>query len=188
MLAAANTVLPMVFRHIGSPSGRLSIELLFKAAILLPAIAFSMGWNLSWRPFTQYPTKFTAWDVAILACVVVLGFLWFHSTPSAALTHVSRARIIFGLPLALIEELLFRGFILSQLRRWLPAWAAILLQSVLFVIFHVPRFAVFHSGLPLRYLSFIFVAGLAWGAVALRTKSVWPSTVGHWLNNLFLSP
>jgi membrane protease YdiL (CAAX protease family) len=67
------------------------------------------------------------------------------------------------------EELLFRGYVQGRLlRRW-PAWAAIAVTSVLFMLMHVTPHAM-AAVLPL---------GIWLGVVAWRTGSIWPGAVCH---------
>jgi sodium transport system permease protein len=74
---------------------------------------------------------------------------------------------------AVVEEGMFRGWVLRGLRSEMSAAAAILLSAVLFGVFHLepPRIAL--TGLQ----------GLALGWLALRTGSLWPGVIAHVLHN-----
>ncbi|TWT55137.1 Inner membrane transport permease YbhR [Rubripirellula amarantea] len=80
---------------------------------------------------------------------------------------------------AIIEELCFRGFLFSALRRVLSPWRTILLTSFLFALFHVI------TGNALLIERFIpsFLLGLILGAIAYRTGSVIPGMVMHFVHN-----
>ena len=77
---------------------------------------------------------------------------------------------------ALCEELAFRGFILSGLRRRFRPWTAVFLSSFLYALFqmNVFQFATY------------FLLGLVLAVVALRTRSVLPGMVFHLVYNLCL--
>ncbi len=77
------------------------------------------------------------------------------------------------------EELAFRGFILTGLRRRLHPWTAILLSSLLFAASHLNVFQL----LPL------FILGVLLGLVATRGRSVLPGMLLHLLyNGLVVAP
>lgn len=69
-------------------------------------------------------------------------------------------------------ELLFRGVLLLGLRQRLGAGPANALQTALSVTAHFARPAVETlSAIP---------AGLAFGAITLRSRSIWPAVIIHW--------
>jgi membrane protease YdiL (CAAX protease family) len=74
----------------------------------------------------------------------------------------------------LLEEVAFRGIILEAIREPFGTWPAVVVVSVLFSILH------------LAILSFLPFAGLAivFGALRIRTGSLWPPVVGHALFNI----
>jgi sodium transport system permease protein len=113
-----------------------------------------------------------------------------ETTPLAELLQaVERGDVAAGawwqLPLVLMllapvcEELAFRGFILTGLRRRLHPWTAILLSSLLFAASHLNVFQL----LPL------FILGIVLGLVATRGRSVLPGMLLHLLyNGLVVAP
>ena len=72
-----------------------------------------------------------------------------------------------------IEEMLFRGLILRSFLQNYSSISAIALSSLLFALFH---FTV--SQLPVA-----FILGCFLGWLYLRTKSLWPSILAHFLYN-----
>jgi membrane protease YdiL (CAAX protease family) len=79
----------------------------------------------------------------------------------------------------LVEELLFRGVLLSALlRRLRTAWA-VLASAVLFALVHLPELHWLWYALP--NLALLGVA-LAW--LRLRSGSLWPAVIAHACNNL----
>jgi sodium transport system permease protein len=74
---------------------------------------------------------------------------------------------------AICEELAFRGFILSGLRRMGHKWAAIVLTSVFFGLAH---------GLLQQSLAACAV-GVIIGYIAVKTGSLWPAVIYHLCHN-----
>lgn len=74
---------------------------------------------------------------------------------------------------ALVEELFFRGALLSGLEKW-GQGAAILVSSLCFALVH---------GSAANFLGPL-VAGLLFGYLTVITGSLWPAVVGHLCNNL----
>jgi len=73
----------------------------------------------------------------------------------------------------LFEELLFRGFLLPSLTRYLPAWGAILVSSLLFAVAHLSLSEI----LPLTTL------GIVLGVVYTRSRNLLASMLIHSLWN-----
>jgi membrane protease YdiL (CAAX protease family) len=77
---------------------------------------------------------------------------------------------------AICEEVMFRGVLLGGTRNRLPTLQVILVNGIVFGAFHVPAATVFRF-LPSAALGML----LAW--VVLRTRSIWPGMLMHFLNN-----
>lgn len=74
---------------------------------------------------------------------------------------------------ALIEEFVFRGFVLQRLRRGSTESVAILISALLFGLIHGNMVqAVFAFGL-----------GLVFAFITVKTGSIWPAVVAHFMNN-----
>ena len=67
---------------------------------------------------------------------------------------------------AFYEELIFRGYLLSNLMNSLPQWPALIITSVLFMAFHWDSSSLF----PLLN---VFLMGLITGLVYLHTRTLW---------------
>jgi sodium transport system permease protein len=74
---------------------------------------------------------------------------------------------------AVCEELAFRGFILTGLRRRFRPWTAILLSSFLFALYHLNVFQLLPT----------FLLGVVLGLLAVRSGSLWPPMLFHFLHN-----
>jgi uncharacterized protein len=80
----------------------------------------------------------------------------------------------------LIEELLFRGVLLSALLQRLSTAWSITISAVLFGVVHL-------EGLDFKWFALpgliLLAAGLAW--LRLKSTSLWPAVVAHGVYNLF---
>jgi membrane protease YdiL (CAAX protease family) len=79
----------------------------------------------------------------------------------------------------LVEELLFRGLLLSALLRRVPAGWAVAASSLLFALVHLPDLGFLWYAVPNLAL---LAAVLAW--LRLRSGSLWPAVLAHGVNNL----
>jgi uncharacterized protein len=74
---------------------------------------------------------------------------------------------------SICEEVLFRGYVLSNFQRSMLPWVAIVLSGLLFGLYHVRLTQL----IPLSVLGMV----LAW--MTIRTGSIWPAVVAHFANN-----
>jgi len=81
--------------------------------------------------------------------------------------------IFAGVVAPIMEELMFRGFLLASfLRNMHPVWA-IILSSIFFATAHF----------QILFVPIYFFMGCLLGVVYLRTKSLWPGIAFHAINN-----
>ena len=139
-----------------------------RASFLLLAVVIGLaapivgGWLTQWlahgHPVTQDIRQLGEstpldWRIALVLVVVTLG--------------------------PLVEELLFRGVLLSALlQRW-GSTVAILLSSLVFALAHLPGL-----GWQLFALPDLLLLALALAWLRLRSGSIWPSVIAHGTNNL----
>ena len=81
--------------------------------------------------------------------------------------------VVLALSPAICEELLFRGALLQATRQSLSPGATVVVNGLLFGLFHLS---------PYRFLS-TMILGMALATVVLRTGSIWPAMLFHFLNN-----
>jgi len=88
----------------------------------------------------------------------------------------------------LIEEFVFRGFILNELSKRLSAGKANVVQSILFSLNHLPwlyALGLFRSPTILFFrLVFLALFGMVSGFLVKNTRSLIPSILFHAINNL----
>lgn len=77
---------------------------------------------------------------------------------------------------AVIEELAFRGVMLSALRRVLDSRDAIVVSALLFMVIHLTVLSFPH----------LFIIGLALGYLRVKTGSLYPGMLAHFVHNLLV--
>ncbi len=78
-----------------------------------------------------------------------------------------------------VEELVFRGVLLSGLMRRLPTGLAVLASALVFGGVHLPDFRYAWYAVPA-----LVGLGLVLAMLRLRARSLWPAIVAHAANNL----
>lgn len=81
--------------------------------------------------------------------------------------------LVVGIVAPFAEELLFRGVIYNKLSKNISITATIIIQGILFGIYHMN----FVQGL---YASLL---GILFGYITFKTKSIWPAIIIHMVNN-----
>ena len=78
----------------------------------------------------------------------------------------------------IVEEVVFRGFVLDVASERYGDWFAIFISALLFAVVHVETVSVINA----------FIGGLIYGYVRIRTGSLWPSIILHflWITHLYL--
>lgn len=85
--------------------------------------------------------------------------------------------LIYTLYIAVSEELIFRGFVLSSMRKLYSLPAAIIISNLLFILYHLPKLNhLLHSPYALHLLA----AGLLYTFAYLAFNSIWVSIGLHW--------
>lgn len=82
--------------------------------------------------------------------------------------------LVIAIAPAICEELFFRGFVYSAFGKKLNPFLAILIVSAMFGIYHLSLIKFFTTG----------ILGLAINYALYRSKSIFPSMLMHFLNNL----
>ena len=75
-----------------------------------------------------------------------------------------------------VEEVVFRGFVLDVASEKYSDWFAIFISALLFAIVHIEAVSVINA----------FIGGIIYGYVRIRTGSLWPSIILHFLWNTHL--
>ena len=88
----------------------------------------------------------------------------------------------------IIEEFIFRGLILSSLNPffssevllellYMPVTLSVVITALLFAVSHLQYYRL--SRQSIRYMSFAFIGGIFFGAMADMTQSIWLSCLLH---------
>lgn len=96
---------------------------------------------------------------------------------SPAMRWVMAVLVVCVAPL--VEELIFRGVLLSGLMRRLRAVWAVPLSAAIFGIVHLPDFGFAWHAVPA-----LVGLGLVLALLRLRSRSLWPAVTAHAANNL----
>ena len=174
------TLLGLVSFIVGQILGLPEILLAFAPLVISAAIALGLIWGFGWwRDAGFVPTTSHAYVLGMVILVdLVLPMVIFGTVENEP-----RIAIFFLLAFFLTglgEEALSRGlFVRLFLTR--GKWQAVLIPSLLFGLSHITHFL---SGeyTPIQSVVQIanaFMGGLLYGAVRLRTNSIWPLIVIH---------
>ena len=106
----------------------------------------------------------------VIGCLLMAGSLQFGaplSSPASAL-HEGAQWMVALLAVGCLEELLFRGYLLTTLTRGLGYWPAAVLLSALFTAAHARN-----PGETVAGLSAVFLFGMLFCGIVNRTGSLW---------------
>lgn len=114
--------------------------------------------------------------VAVSFALSLLPEAWMdaYNEASAALNQTGIIMVVATVVMApIVEEVVFRGLILSRLNRVMPGWLAVLLSAAAFGLCHGQAV----------WMAYAFVLGALFGFLTLRARSIWPSLIAHFLFN-----
>ncbi len=144
----------------------------------------SLGWDL--QGFTSEALTGLFIGPALLGLTSVLLLLSGHLEWTDIVWDPSSLFISFGLMalIAFSEELVFRGYILSNLLKSFPnKYIALAISALLFACFHISN-----PGIHTLAFANLFLAGLLLGINYIYTKNLWFSFVFHLSWNFFQGP
>jgi membrane protease YdiL (CAAX protease family) len=138
-------------------------------------------------PLATVSARAWGWSLAAGAsAVIAAAALWtvmatLVRVPPNLLPDIKGVPLTTVIPMLLVgiaaaplsEEIAFRGYAMSLLRRRFSPTAALIITSVLFAAVHLTQ------GLSAPKLLVYFLAGLSFGFIALRTGSLLPAMVVH---------
>jgi hypothetical protein len=81
---------------------------------------------------------------------------------------------------SVLEEYVWRWFVVQKCKSLLPANAAIGVSALCFTIHHIIALQVYFNGLLVSVASVgIFIGGVTWSACYNRYRSIWPGYLSH---------
>lgn len=148
--------------------------------LLAVGYAYRRGLEIDYS-FTWPELKKLFWWLAALAGILIplglkMNFLKFN--PRLDPQFIIWTAVSYLLFVATVEEIIFRGIILNLFRRQMKDWCALLITTVLFatIFSHICGHGLFPN---FRYVGLAFIAGLVYGLVYVKTKSLVAPIVVH---------
>ena len=162
------------------------IASLLSLAVMIPALYIASK-IVKDRPFSSYLSTRGGWNFRLyfkaliipLVCVVLTQLLLFFMGSQRGVYHFSLLLLVVAVifvPLQTIaEECLFRGFLMQTLGSWfkIPV-LALVIQAIIFALSH---------GYNSIGLTEIFISGLLFGFLTLKTDGIEVSSAFHTANN-----
>ena len=148
-----------------------------------------------WEILDSYPLEWLQfrrmWFVTRLSQMVTVTALYAFTTVMFIRTFRLTGKMLGGLPevwilfVPVTEEILFRGFILGALELAYGKVWAVVGSSLLFGLWHLKNgFWMSNSDLLQEILYTAFLFGPVMAVITLKTRSVWPAVILHYLNNI----
>ena len=149
--------------------------------------------HMTWTDLLLAPAGFIVYILLSFFLTLIASHFPFYNvdqvqdTGFAGLSHGYEYLLAF-LTLVIVapvsEEILFRGYLLGKLRKYVPVWAAILITSLLFGLVHF----AWNVSVDVFALSIVLCL------LRIQTGRLWPSIVLHMIKNgiafyfLFINP
>lgn len=116
-------------------------------------------------------------------------FLYFlngrYSFSFSFIRNISLVFFLSDILIVVLEELVFRSIIISNLIKVRGALFALIASSLIFSFFHLVRlFSGESPGQDLLANATVF--GLTWGVIFIRSKSIFPSIISHLVYNILV--
>ena len=167
----------------------LLVGLPFLLARMAPKAA---SFDIQWLPNSR---RHWAWFLGMVFLVIVskvlvaalaAGIAGRPSPPRYVGPVTPMGIILFGIGVVFLgpvaEEIFFRGYLLEQLRKLAPAGVALLIQALLFGLFHLYAYGLFTSFALFNSLGSILF-GIILGAWRIKFRSLLPLVLVHVLVN-----
>ncbi|MFT3844753.1 MAG: type II CAAX endopeptidase family protein [Lacibacter sp.] len=141
--------------------------------------------GLQWKGFgKERLAGFTGGVLLITTIATILWLMqllqWFTiDIPAGNLVAVSLALVL----IALVEEIVFRGYVLNNLMHSMRKETALIISALLFAVFHSlnPNFSL------IAFIN-IFIAGVMLGMNYIFSRNVWFAVFFHFSWNFFQGP
>ncbi len=131
----------------------------------------------SWKDMgIQIAIGLTGIPLGFIEYTILRQFAWI---PGDTIVDVILGGIVIFLSTGLAEELIFRGILLRRAMELLGNRAGILFVTLTFTAMHI----FFRNGYD---LTFVFLVGLFFALVVVRTKCLWGAIMSHTLGNVVL--
>lgn len=169
----------------------------FSKAIAFVLFLFVL-WGFGWLRPSGLRKINLGWSWAMILIVLIYKVLTtIHAFTGSVIlvipnTPASVAESVYLFPAALVEEVMYRGVVLLAM---IAAWGdtkkgivkAVLLSSILFGMLHLLNAIANPFGMVLFQAVIVSLPGILYAALFLRTGSLWPAIIIHWLTNASLN-
>ncbi len=135
--------------------------------------------SLRWRPLLLGAAVGTA--AILVPSAFLIGLGWLRRVPEPSSVTWGEATIAAAMllaPAALLEELAFRGYLLTALRDSIRLPAAVAITTVLFALLHL-----FNPGVTLLSTAMVALAGVFLATVRVATGSLYAAWLAHFAWN-----
>jgi len=126
------------------------------------------------------------WVYALLAVWALLGGIF---QPGGLTFELTFNELVIVLFVGITEEMVFRGWLLNATVKYLPPWLAILINAVLFMVIHFPRF-IMEGTFIHEFTSFANVGLMVFSAILsisfLKSKNLLIPITMHMLYDLLM--
>ncbi|ERJ76423.1 CAAX amino terminal protease family protein [Prevotella disiens JCM 6334 = ATCC 29426] len=174
----------------GLSNGKFS-EVLIISNLLFSIAAILLFVKLKWTPISRTYLQSKPWGVFFWAAMLSIGFilpaefiyeriqLEMSDNMVELFSGIMRqplGYLILGILAPITEEIVFRGALLRVLLETFghqKRWIAIVISALIFAVIHGNVAQGTHA----------FIGGIALGWLYMRTRSVLPGIVLHWVNN-----
>jgi len=137
-------------KHIGGYKNNKPVLNGVLVAVLFASLNFILVWVIALTDLIRFFPSYEGVDATLSA-----GSLWIQL-------------LAVGLAAPIAEELCFRGIMLGRMS-WLPKWASILIQGIVFGLIHLNLFQSVYA----------FLVGLILGCLYMKYKSIVLVIIGH---------
>jgi len=100
-------------------------------------------------------------------------------TPIFSTTYFLQTVLYMFIFVGFIEELLFRGMLMTTLEKYMGWKQALILQSLIFAILHLTWRIIIE-------VIFVFIAGIIFGLILKKSGSLIPPAIAHGIGNIML--
>ena len=136
----------------------------------------------AFRRLGPLSVRFQIVTIILLYIIITLLYYAQYKTTGLMAGYPPSVSLLF---VPIYEELLFRGVLLGYLKKHLPPIKAGAAVSVLFGLWHLKNIFWIDGRAVARqifYTSLVFSPILCW--LTLRTRTLWPGVILHYLNNI----
>lgn len=122
---------------------------------------------------TGLSVEFTAMLIFSLTAYVFKQSAENYESMVGGMMNTPLAFFVVGVVAPIVEDVIFRGFILNELRRDYSVKAAVIIQGILFGVMHLNIAQGFYAAF----------AGIILGLITVEAGSVLPAVIGHMVMN-----